>query len=80
MYPDQHALDQTIDGLPADAMTDAAHKAIAPVIAALRAGSTPDEAFEQLLAAVPQMDETAIAELLARCIFVADVWGRLNAG
>ncbi|MFC0695032.1 phage portal protein family protein [Paraburkholderia humisilvae] len=61
-------------------MTDAAHKAIAPVIAALRAGSTPDEAFEQLLAAVPQMDETAIAELLARCIFVADVWGRLNAG
>ncbi|WP_175992320.1 DUF935 domain-containing protein [Burkholderia vietnamiensis] len=80
VYPDQHALDQTIDGLPADAVTEATQKAIAPVIAALRAGSTPDEAFEQLLAAVPQMDESAIAELLTRCIFVADVWGRLNAG
>jgi phage gp29-like protein len=80
IYPDQHTLDQTIDALPADAMTEAVQKAVAPVIAALRAGTTPDEAFEQLLAAQPQMDESAIAELLARCIFVADVWGRLNAG
>lgn len=80
VYPDQHALDRTIDALPPDAMTEAVQKAVAPVIAALRAGSTPDDAFEQLLAAHPQMDESAIAELLARCIFVADVWGRLNAG
>lgn len=80
VYADQHALDQTIDGLPTDAMTEAVQRAVAPVIAALRAGATPDEAVEQLLAAHPQMDESAIAELLSRCIFVADVWGRLNAG
>lgn len=80
VYADQNALDETIDALPVDPVVDGVQKAIAPVIAALRAGATPDDAFERLLTAYPLMDESAIAELLARCIFVADVWGRLNAG
>ncbi|WP_175892413.1 DUF935 domain-containing protein [Burkholderia cepacia] len=80
VYPDQDALDQTIAALPADAITDALRSTIGPAIAALRRGATPDEAIEMLLEAQPEMDETAMQELLARCIFVADVWGRLNGG
>ncbi|HZZ04630.1 DUF935 domain-containing protein [Paraburkholderia sp.] len=80
VYPDQHALDVAAGQTPLDEMTEAMQKLIAPVVVALRNGATPDDAFEQLLAANSAMDETAIAELLARCIFVADVWGRLNAG
>jgi len=49
------------------------------VLAALKDGATPDDAFAALAAAYPQMDDTALSELLARAIFVADVWGRLNA-
>ncbi|KVE36203.1 DUF935 domain-containing protein [Burkholderia sp. BDU5] len=80
VYPDQDELDQTVAALPADAITDALRATIGPAIAALRRGATPDEAIEMLLEAQPDMDDTAMQELLARCIFVADVWGRLNGG
>lgn len=80
VYPDQDELDQTVAALPADEITDALRATIGPAIAALRRGATPDEAIEMLLEAQPDMDETAMQELLARCIFVADVWGRLNGG
>ncbi|WP_249179718.1 DUF935 domain-containing protein [Burkholderia dolosa] len=80
VYPDQDELDQTVTALPADEITDALRAMIGPAIAALRRGATPDEAIEMLLEAQPEMDDTAMQELLARCIFVADVWGRLNGG
>lgn len=78
VYPDQDELDQAVAALPADEITDALRATIGPAIAALRRGATPDEAIEMLLEAQPDMDDTAMQELLARCIFVADVWGRLN--
>ncbi|WP_156437588.1 MULTISPECIES: phage portal protein family protein, partial [unclassified Burkholderia] len=80
VYPDQDELDQTIAALPADAITEALRATLGPAIAALRRGATPDEAIEMLLEAQPDMDDTAMQELLAHCIFVADVWGRLNGG
>ncbi|KUZ01371.1 hypothetical protein WS48_04715 [Burkholderia sp. RF7-non_BP1] len=80
VYPDQDELDQTVAALPADEITDSLRATIGPAIAALRRGATPDEAIEMLLEAQPEMDDTAMQELLARCIFVADVWGRLNGG
>lgn len=78
VYPDQHALDTAIDALPPDAIVDATAKALMPLVAALRQGATPDEAIEALLAAEPDMDDSALGELLARALFVADVRGRLN--
>ncbi|AOJ10590.1 DUF935 domain-containing protein [Burkholderia mayonis] len=80
VYPDQDELDQTVAALPADAITEALRATLGPAIAALRRGATPDEAIEMLIEAQPEMDDTAMQELLARCIFVADVWGRLNGG
>ncbi|RQU98652.1 DUF935 family protein [Burkholderia cenocepacia] len=80
IYPDQHQLDQAIDALPADSVNDAMDKLLAPVIDAIHHGATPDDAFEQLLAAHPDMDTTAISELLARAMFAADVWGRIHGG
>lgn len=74
-YPDQVALDAGIDGVPAADLAPL----LAPVIAALRAGESPDAAVEGLLAAHPQMSAASVEELLARCIFVADIQGRLNA-
>lgn len=79
VYEDQHALDEAIDALPAEPIVSASAKALLPVVAALRRGATPDEAIEALLSAQPEMDDEALGELLTRALFVADVWGRLNA-
>lgn len=80
LYPDQAQLDDTVASLPVDPLASGMEKLLAPVIQAIRNGETPDAAVEALLAAQPDMDDTAIAELLARAIFVADIWGRVNGG
>ncbi|PVX80043.1 DUF935 domain-containing protein [Paraburkholderia unamae] len=80
IYPDQAQLDDTISGLPAAPLAAGMDKLLAPVIQAIRNGETPDSAIEALLTAQPDMDEGALAELLARAMFVADIWGRVNGG
>ncbi len=80
IYPDQHALDQAVDNLPGAELNAGMATLLAPVIEAIHNGQTPDDAIEALLAAQPGMTETQIAELLARAMFVADIWGRLNGG
>lgn len=77
VYPDQAALDGI--ALPADAINASMDKMLGPVITALKAGTDPEAAIADLAAAYPDMTEDALAELLARCLFVADIWGRLNA-
>lgn len=78
VYPDQHALDLAAGSLPAEALSGEMAKLLAPAIEAIQAGEDPDRAIEALVAAYPNLDDGAVAELLARAIFVADVWGRLN--
>lgn len=78
-YPDQAALDAAASNLPADVINAGMEQLLAPVIQAIRDGATPDDALDALVATYPDMDDKAIADLLARAIFVADVWGRLNA-
>lgn len=78
VYPDQAALDHAAENLPAESIHAGMDTLLAPVIQAIRGGATPDDAFEALVAAYPAMDDQGIAELLARAIFVADVWGRVN--
>lgn len=77
VYPDQAALDAVT--LPADAINAGLDAALAPVIQAIRDGAAPDDAIASLVAAYPQMDDAALSQLLARAMFVADVWGRLHA-
>jgi len=74
----QEALDAAIRNLPGVSIDSAMQTLLAPAIAALQAGETPDEAGDALLAAFPKLHSSALEELLARAIFVADVWGRLS--
>ncbi|MCG9031609.1 DUF935 domain-containing protein [Laribacter hongkongensis] len=76
VYPDQDALDQA--ALPADAINIAQDAMLAPVSEAIRNGATPDDAMEALATLYPTMPAEQLTELLARAIFVADVWGRLH--
>ena len=77
-YPDQLALDETV--LPTVEINAGMDQLLGPVITAIKAGASPDEAITDLAAAFPQMEDAALSELLARCIFVADIWGRVNGG
>lgn len=73
----QRPLDAALDALPAQALSAALDPMLAPVVQAIRDGASPEDAYERLVAAAPDMDDAALAEALARAMFVADLWGQL---
>ena len=75
-YADQDAID---DMQADDALADAAEALLAPLIAEIENGLTPEELQERLGDLYPQLDETQLADLLARAFFIADLWGRAHA-
>lgn len=75
----QQALDAALANLPASAIDAAMRTLLQPAIDALEHGEGPDAAGDALLEIYPQLDSQALEALIARAIFVADVWGRLNA-
>jgi phage gp29-like protein len=50
-----------------------------PVVAALSRGESPDAALDLIAEQYPLLDNTELQQLLSQALFVADVWGRLNA-
>lgn len=78
-FPDQAALDAAIAELPAEAIQAAMESIVKPALDVLRDGGSPDDALDQLIDAYPTMNSEALQTLLARAIFIADVWGQLNA-
>ena len=76
---DQVALDQAIDSLPAELLQEQAEQLVAPVLEALQRGRSDSEALGLLAEVYPQMDDQALQQTLARLLFIADTWGRLNA-
>lgn len=69
-----------LDSIEVDeAFYQAAEALLAPLIAEIENGLPPEELREHLADLYPQLDETELAELLARAFFVADLWGRANA-
>ncbi|MNJ44080.1 hypothetical protein D3C77_391150 [compost metagenome] len=76
---DQIALDQAIDSLTGEQLQEQAMEALRPVIEALQQGRDEVEVLGLLAETSPDLDAEALQALLARLMFVADVWGRLNA-
>ena len=76
---DQVALDQAIDGLPAQLLQEQSEQAVAPLIEALQRGRSDSEALGLLAEVYPQMDTQALEQTLARLMFISDIWGRLSA-
>lgn len=75
----QDALDALCDGADA-ALRDAGEALLAPLLAELEAGLSPAELEGRLAGLYPLMDETQLADILARALFVAAIWGRCHAG
>ncbi|WP_447797031.1 phage portal protein family protein [Pseudomonas moraviensis] len=76
---DQHALDQAINGLPANVLHQHSQHAIAPLIAAFEYSPTDADVLGQLAEANPHMDTQALEQHLAQLIFIANTWGHLSA-
>ena len=75
----QDALDALCGGADA-ALRDAGEALLAPLLAELEAGLSPAELEGRLAGLYPLMDETQLADILARALFVAEIWGRCHAG
>jgi len=74
----QKHLDAAIDALPADAVRDALDAFLHPAVQAIQAGTSLEDVYERLVAAAPDMDDSHLQEMLARAIFVADLWGQIG--
>ncbi|WP_436882606.1 DUF935 domain-containing protein [Enterobacter asburiae] len=73
----------TLDDAPqtlGDTVNAAMLSLLAPLLSALQAGQTPDEARATIASAYPQLDDEALRQLIEQAIFVSDLWGRLNGG
>lgn len=77
LFPDQTILDAGIDTPPAALQTEV-EALIKPVIEFLQAGGDAGDALTQIADVYPDMDSPGLEQLLARAIFVADMWGRIN--
>lgn len=53
-------------------------KALKPVVEFIQAGGDPQEAMAKIAEVFPKMDTRALQDMLARAIFVAEVWGHLS--
>lgn len=78
-FPDQEALDAALDTLAKGEMDDQATRLIAPLLVRVKRGVPAEELLGLLAELYPAMDETDLRERLARCLFVAKVWGMLHA-
>lgn len=74
----EQALEDAPGGL-ATPVTQAMQTLLTPLVTALQQGQTPEAVTAMLAEAWPQLDDHALRQLIAQAIFVADVWGRLNA-
>lgn len=79
-FPDQDALDRFVSGIPEGALRGIAEEAILPVVEMIQAGESFESVLSKLAEMYPKMETKGFEEMIARAIFIADVWGRLNSG
>jgi len=75
----QAAIDRA-SAAPSDAALQAqAERVLAPVLELVKGGADYAEIMAKLVEVFPAMDTAGLEELLARAIFVGDLWGRAGA-
>jgi phage gp29-like protein len=75
-FPDQAALDGALAALTDENLQSQMEALLQPV---LRLAQTqPEQLMARLATLYPELDDAALAEQLARVMFVAETWGRLH--
>lgn len=78
-FPDQQALDSAVDDISPEELQEQIEGVLKPIIDLIKEGNSYDEIMEKLIEAYPDMDQSQVEQMLARAIFVAELWGKLNA-
>lgn len=73
---DQAALDAAIEQLPGDQIQAAMKTLLEPALKAIEEADTPEAVLQALADAWPEMDTTALQQLMEQAYFVADLVGR----
>lgn len=73
------ALLDALGKLPGGEIDAAIRKSLAPVLAALKTAGSPEAALETLGQQYPDMDFAELQELLARALYIAELWGLMTA-
>lgn len=76
-FPDQVDLERMTENIDDGALQEQAEAMLQPLFDLIQKRG-PDEALGHLAEAYPDMDDTRLQDMLARIIFIADTWGRLN--
>ncbi len=79
LFPDQAAIDDAINSISPEELQKQVEGVLKPIIDLITKGEDFTAIMEKLTEAYPNMDTNAIEEMLARAIFVSELWGRLNA-
>lgn len=79
-FPDQTAIDEAVNSLDPAVLQTQMDGILKPVIDLINAGTTHEEIMTQLVSAYPDMKTDVLENMLARAIFVSEIWGRLTAG
>jgi len=78
-FADQLALDAAIEAIVPGELQGQAKEALKPVLAMIAASADYAEVHDKLAEVFPDLGTQQLEETLARAMFVAEVWGRLNA-
>lgn len=78
-FPDQAALDDAIDSITPEELQAQMESVLKPIIDLIAESGDYNAVMEKLIETYPDMDTKAIEDMLARAIFVSELWGRLNA-
>ncbi len=78
-YADQQAIDDAMESITPEELQAQIEGVLKPIIDLIQEGNNYDEVMEKLIETYPDMDTKAIEDMLARAIFVSELWGRLNA-
>ncbi len=79
LFPDQDAIDAAIEGISTEELQKQMYGILKPVIDLIEQGSNYQEILDTLAGTYPNMDDSALQEMLSRAIFVSELWGRLSA-
>lgn len=72
----QQAIDQAVDNLPEEVLQEAMADLIEPLLAAIEAADSYEDALAAVEAAYPRMDSRKLQHLLATAMFSAEAYGR----
>lgn len=78
-FPDQAALDRAIDALDPAELQRQAQAVLAPIVRLVQEGESYEDILTRLAEQYPAMDDSRLIAALERAMFVADLWGRVNA-